>query len=116
MQRKSFKLIAGAILGSALLASAVPASAASSDCWADKWHPVCTTGVVHANLKGRYLNVTTSAMYGTWRVWDINTGRTVGSGSTGWRGSGRRIPGLYGYYKGSVSMGVLKSGYIKISN
>jgi hypothetical protein len=91
---------------------ASPALAASSTCYTDSFWDItktCNTAAVKSNA-AHDIRVRISACKGSpWKVWDINTGKTVASGTGKGQGTeiNKVINGLYGTYKARLSDGCL---------
>ena len=100
--RRVGKLIsAGAAIGlfGSLVAGA-PAHAASSSCYAPVPLSWCTTGSVAANPQHDIRVIVNTFCNSLWRVYDVDTDRTVAHGSGG--DVNRVINGVYGRYKATV--------------
>lgn len=88
---------------------ASPALASSTTCTAGPYVVVgartCKTGQMHSNSRHDLRIIVRSDTWGCtkspWSVWDIDTGRTVASGSSVPRNV--VINGLYGRYKGRLN-------------
>jgi len=98
-----------------------PASAATASCTVPNYPGSCTTGWIYHNPYGHYVDYNAcggQSYAGSWKVIDIDTGVTVGSGTIG---SGLchsgTIYGLYGRYRAKMSYGgVFDSPSIQIDN
>jgi len=89
-----------------------PALAATTSCELKNWSlktKKCTTGAIKAN-KAHDLRISASLCKGSpYKVWDVNTGKTIASGKGKGQSDGKMIDrvinGLYGTYKAKLSDG-----------